>query len=167
MRRQFRGLVAVTPTIDQPMPEPREQLTGIRVADVMTPGPVTGLPSFGLAYFVEQTALPNPHHAYPLVDLDGRLAGMVTLERIREVPIDQRAWTRLIDVAVPAGQVTTTRPGELLTDLLARLGGWSDDQRAVVLGSRGRVIGIVTRADIARGAVLAELRATARVPAGS
>jgi Zn-dependent protease len=161
------GFIAMAATAEQQTSTLEERLTGMRVADVMTAEPVTGIPSFGLAYFIEQTALPDPHNAYPLVDLDGRLAGLVTLERIRRVPVDQRAWTRLADVAVPAGQVITARPGELLTDLLARLGRRDDDQRAVVLDAGGRVIGIVTRADIARAALLAELRITTRVTTGS
>ncbi len=161
------GFVAMAATAEQQASALEERLAGMRVADVMTAEPVTGIPSFGLAYFIEHTALPHPHYAYPLVDLEGHLAGMVTLARIRQVPVDQRAWTRLADVAVPADQVIVTRPDELLTELLARLGGKDDEQRAVVLDSSGRVIGVVTRADITRAATLAELRITTSVTTGS
>lgn len=157
------GFIAMAASAEQQTSALEEQLAGMRVAEVMTAEPVTGIPSFGLAYFIEQTALPHPHYAYPLVDLEGHLAGMVTLGRIRQVPVEQRAWTRLADVALPADQVIVTRPYELLTELLARLGNKDDEQRAVVLDGSGRVIGVVTRADIARAAMLAELRITSRV----
>ncbi len=135
----------------------RDRLAGISVGDVMTPDPVTAVPSAWLAAFIENTALSRPFSTYPLVDLDGRLAGLATLQDIRAVPADRRWWTRLGDIATPPERVTTADPDEPLADLVARIG--PDVRcRAVVVNDRGQVIGVVSPSDLARAAILADLR---------
>jgi CBS-domain-containing membrane protein len=88
------------------------------------------------------------------VDPSGQLAGLVTLNRIRQVPDGQRAATRLAcrpaDLPVAAAQ-------EPLTDLLPRVAGCSDG-RAVVLDPQRRLVGIVSPSDVARTVQAAELR---------
>jgi CBS domain-containing protein len=95
---------------------------------------------------------------YPLVDSDGRLSGLVTLDRIRRVPPDRRAETTLQEIACPASEVPTARPDEPLADLLPRLGGCADG-RAVVVDQAGRVTALVSPRDIARMTAIADLRA--------
>jgi Zn-dependent protease len=144
---------------EQTVAELDHRLTGMTAEDVMTANPVTAVPSAWLAAFIENTALQRPFSTYPLVDLDGRLAGLVTLNRIRAVPADQRWWTRLGDIAVAPPDVVTATPDEPLADLIARLGERPGDNRAVVVNERQQVIGVISPTDLARAAILADLRA--------
>jgi CBS-domain-containing membrane protein len=83
--------------------------------------------------------------AWPLRDVDGQPAGVVTLAALASVPPSQRHAVRAGDLAVPAWAVITTRPAEPVTGLLDRLQGGSGVAVVVVDGA---VVGLVTRADI-------------------
>ncbi|HEY8471152.1 MAG TPA: site-2 protease family protein [Natronosporangium sp.] len=134
------------------------QLRGVRVRDVMSPPPVTASPAAGVADFIDQVVLRERFSTYPLVDPAGRLSGLVTLDRIRRVPVDDRATTTLRDIATPPAEVPTATPDEPLADLLPRLSQGTDG-RAVVVDGDQRVVAVVSPRDIARVVALADLRA--------
>jgi CBS-domain-containing membrane protein len=116
-----------------------------------------------VARFIDQTALAYPFSTYPLVDVGGRLTGLVTLNRIRAVSPELRPVRRLADIACPPGEVPKARPDEPLVDLLPRLHGCADG-RAVVLDDAGRVIGVVSPRDVSTAMARADLRATRPYP---
>ncbi|PZM95242.1 MAG: site-2 protease family protein [Actinobacteria bacterium] len=134
-----------------------QRLRGVRVRDVMAPSPVTARPEETVATFIDEVVLRRPYSTYPLVDPEGRLTGLVTLNRIRALPAERRAATRLADIACPAPEVTTAAPDDEVTDLLAELDGCADG-RAVALDDERRVVGVISPRDIARLATAAELR---------
>lgn len=136
-----------------------EQLRGVRVQDVMSGTAVTAPPDTSVAEFVNSVVLRERFSTYPLVDGDGRLTGLTTLNRIRQVPVDQRDTTRLSDIACPPDQVPVTEPAELLMDLLPRLSGCADG-RAVVVDPDRQVIAVVSPSDISQVAARSELRGT-------
>jgi Zn-dependent protease/CBS domain-containing protein len=135
-----------------------DTLHGIRVRDVMTPNPVTADPQATLDRFITETALSHRFSAYPLTDADGRLLGMTTLNRIRAVPAQQRASTRLADIACSGEQLPTADPDEPLVSLLGRMTDCADG-RAVVLAEGQQVVGIVSPTDISRAILLRDLTA--------
>ncbi|MET7402280.1 site-2 protease family protein [Dactylosporangium sp. NPDC005572] len=130
-------------------------LAGIRVADVMTPDPVTAPADLTVADFVDHELREARHSAIPLVDESGP-AGLVTLARLRRVPPQQRASTRLRDAACPMSEVPVARPDEAIVDLVPRLSG-STDGRALVV-SEGRLVGVVSPRDVRRVVQRAALR---------
>ncbi len=132
-------------------------LTGVRVRDVMTADPETlDDGDLSVAEFVQHTALGRRHSSFPLLD-HGRLAGLVTFNRIRAVPADRRATTTLGDIACPPEQIPTAHPDEALTALLGRLSA-ATDGRALVLAD-GVLVGIVSPSDISRAVALGGLGA--------
>ena len=133
-------------------------LAGITVGQVMTPGPIVLDGNLTVADFVAQVALTQPFSTYPIVDPDGRLTGLVTLNRVRAVPPELRATTRLREIACAPAEVPVARPEDHLGDLLERMQGCSDG-RAVVVDNAGRVVGVVSPSDVARALELADLRA--------
>ncbi len=135
-------------------------LAGVQVADVMTPSPVTAAPELSVQQFIDDYLLHNRFSAVPLMDHINRFAGLVTINRIRQVPAADRAGTRLLDVACPPSEVPMARPEEPLTELLPRMAGCTDG-RAVVLDPGGRLIGIVSPSDVARTVQNAEFRSRA------
>jgi Zn-dependent protease/predicted transcriptional regulator len=139
------------------------RLHGVTVADVMTSRPIVADPDMSVARFIARMALAYPLSTYPLVDVDGRLTGLVTLNRVRAVPPDLRPIQRLADIACPPDQVPTARPEEPLIDLLPRLRGCADG-RAVVVDGTGRVVGVVSPSDISTAMARADLRGAQPYP---
>ncbi len=122
-------------------------LRGLRVADVMTPQPQTASGELTVADFVDNYLFAYRHTALPLTE-DGRPVGLVTLDRVRGVPSDQRASTTLEAVACRADDLVLTFPDEQLTALLPRLNDCADGRALVV--ADGRLVGIISPSDISR-----------------
>lgn len=134
-----------------------ETLAGIPVGQVMTADPVTVAPDLTVEDFVEEHLLHGRHASFPLRDAAGGFAGLVTLNRVREVPAGERAATRLAAIACRPAEVPVAAADEDLADLLPRMQGCADG-RAVVLDASRRVLGIVAPSDISRLTHRAELR---------
>ncbi|MGI5270203.1 site-2 protease family protein [Nonomuraea sp. CA-218870] len=124
-------------------------LRGVRVSDVMSADPVVSRPDETVAGLIEEVVLSRRLSTYPLVDRDGGFAGLVTLNRVRQVPPRARAATRLAEIACPPGEVPAATPEEPLMDLLPRMAGCADG-RAVVLDPGGRLVGLLTPTDVSR-----------------
>ena len=133
------------------------QMAGVTVGDAMTAGPTILDSNLTVNDFVAQVALTQRFSTYPLVDHLGRLTGLVTLNRVRDVPPGLRATTHLREIACAPSEVPTARPEEPLVELLERMHGCSDG-RAVVVDADGRVVGLVSPSDVARALQLADLR---------
>lgn len=133
----------------------QQALAGVRVADVMSSEPTTAPPQLTVDQFIDRYLMRHRFSTFPLVD-GGGLTGLVTLNRVRQVPPEERAHTTLLDIACAPDEVPVTRPQEPLTDLLPRMAGCSDG-RAVVL-TDGTVTGIVSPTDISRSLQVAPLR---------
>jgi len=95
--------------------------------------------------------------AFPLRDVDGEFAGILTLSQLAAVRPDRRDTTRLSEVATPIAHVVTTTPDEPLSGVLARmavrptiLAALYTAGHAVVLNDDGSLAGILTPADMAR-----------------
>jgi Zn-dependent protease/CBS domain-containing protein len=133
------------------------RLAGVKVSQVMTARPTVLDVNLTVADFIAQVALTHQYSTYPLVDAYGRLTGLVTLNRVRAVPPEQRATTRLQEIACPPSEVPIAHPEESLVELLERMNGCADG-RAVVVDDAGRVVGVVSASDVARSLQLADLR---------
>jgi Zn-dependent protease/CBS domain-containing protein len=138
----------------------RHALDGMRVGDVMTPDPMVGPGWFTVQGFIDSYLLNHRHSAFPIEAWGGGLAGLVTLNRLRAVPAEQRGVVRVLDIAAPMAEVPTATPDELLVDLLGRMHGGGDG-RALVLED-GRLVGIVTSSDVTRAMAHSSLRSPAR-----
>jgi predicted transcriptional regulator len=123
----------------------------------MTPRPISADPHEPLDRFIAETAWTHRHSTYPLIDDEGRLTGLVTLNRIRVALADRRAAVTLSDIACRPEELPITTRDEQLVDLLPRMTNCSDG-RAVVVDERRRVIGIVSPSDISRAMQLRDLR---------
>lgn len=142
-----------------------DALRGVQVADVMTPRPTTVPASLSLADFVEQYFLEGRHQAYPVVDHAGDAApvGIISLAGVRSIPRSQwrertvRDAMRALDADNSSDRFA---PATLALERLAA----TPDGRLLVL-SDGALVGIMTRADLARWLERARLLSES-VPAG-
>ena len=129
------------------------RLTGVSVRDVMRPDTSAIAPNASVADLVEDYLVRGNRRAVPVVAGD-RLVGMVTLGDIQAVAPQVRASTRVADVMGGRAGVTTVRPDTPLTEALeAMLGG--DFEQLPVLED-GRLVGVLSRADIIRQIQLRE-----------
>jgi Zn-dependent protease/CBS domain-containing protein len=125
-------------------------LAGIRVRDAMTPDPLTVPAWVTLDQLLAEGVYRRQLSSFPVVDAAGTFVGLVTLARIRPLPVDRRIWTTAGQIAVPAADCLTCAPDDDLAAVVPRMAA-SPDRRAVVL-ERGRVVGIVSPSDVGRTA---------------
>jgi Zn-dependent protease len=118
---------------------------GVKVADIMSTDVHTFPADRCVADFVRDDAMSVHAGSFPLLDREDRLAGLVTLRRLRQVPAEEWAATRLGDVAIPVERLAIAHPGEPVVEVLTRAG--SADGRVVVVDD-GRLVGIVTPTDV-------------------
>jgi CBS domain-containing protein len=115
---------------------------------------VCGYTGHSVAVFVAGTAASSPHRAYPVVDLDGRLAGLVTVGGLAAVPAARRSTVRLADVLIPLPQVRVVQPSTPLIEATKLL---TDPRRPAVVVADGRPCGVLSPGDIIRTLSIAEL----------
>jgi CBS domain-containing protein len=79
---------------------------------------------------------------------DGQVVGLVTLNRINQVPAGARGQTTVQDGGCPLSEVARATPDEPVADVLPRLDACSEG-RALVFAD-GYLVGIVSPADMSR-----------------
>lgn len=127
----------------------RESLEGIRASEVMIEEPESVPPDITIESFVEDHILKGRHRAYPVVE-GGHPIGLVTLDQVRADPRDAWPRHRVRDVMAPVGEEITVSPDETMMHVLEKLA--SDRNGRVLVTRDGRLVGIITRADLARWA---------------
>ncbi|WP_165986470.1 site-2 protease family protein [Streptomyces sp. YIM 98790] len=126
----------------------REVLSGVAVRQAMTPDPTVVPESLSVGEFLADPRYRYRHSAFPVVDEEGRPAGLVTVRDAAAVPDDAARDTSLGSVMIPVERIPTPAPDDALAGLLPALEE-SPAHRALVL-EEGRPVGIVTTSDISR-----------------
>jgi len=122
-------------------------LRGVRVRDVMTPRPTTAPDSVSVTRLIEDFVLSSAGSAFPLVDADGRVSGLATLNHCKLVPPGQRDRVLARDIAQPVATVPRAVPDDTMIDALQRT---SPTQRRLLVFDGDNLVGIVTPTDIMR-----------------
>ncbi len=132
-------------------------MQGILVQEAMTPNPDTVPADMTLSGLLEEFNRTR-HHGFPVLDTDGHLFGMVTLQDL------QRALERGLPLETPAAEIATRRPhvvfpDETMASALEKLGRLGVGRLPVVSREDPRkLLGIVRRDDILRAYNLALTR---------
>jgi Zn-dependent protease/CBS domain-containing protein len=132
----------------------RETLQGVKVREVMTSDPETVDADLSLQQFVDDRVMKGKHRAYPVLD-DGRPAGIVALDQVKEVSRDDWADTTVGDVMTPLDADHRVDPGEDMAAVLEQLGGREGVRLLVTDGDA--LVGVITRGDLTRWMERAEL----------
>lgn len=138
----------------------RDKLGDLRMRDVMTADPVCGPAYFPVATFIERIALTHHHTAYPVVDFEGHVAGLVTLQQLASVRQTARESVRVSDVATPRQLLRTAAPGDRVVDVLAQPQALFGQRRILVFEGE-LLVGIVSSSDVAHLLQEAALRGSA------
>jgi Zn-dependent protease/CBS domain-containing protein len=132
-----------------------DRLTTVHVRDVMTPHPETAPADITVQQLIDDYLFQHRHSTFPLL-AGGRLAGLVTLRRVKAVPVGRRTTTSVLEIACPPDEVPVTTPDAPLPELIPRLNA-SADGRALVMQD-GQVVGVVSPTDISRAVEHGALR---------
>ncbi|HEY5023612.1 MAG TPA: site-2 protease family protein [Acidimicrobiales bacterium] len=133
--RQERRAVRLTSALD-----------GLCVGDVMRP--VTRVaPAYAtLEDIVEQYLRPEHLDRCPLVDFNGAVAGLVTLEQVDHVPAEHWRSMRASEVAWPIASLAQLAPGAALASFVGQLSSVPSHSALVLEDSR--LVGTVTPRDV-------------------
>jgi Zn-dependent protease/CBS domain-containing protein len=126
----------------------RSALSGVLVRDAMTPPPpVAGYVTQRLDDFITVAAAHRPADAYPVLDPDGRPAGLVTLFSLARLSPAQRADKTLRDVRFPLDRLTVLSPDDPLEEAARRV---ATTRLPCLVISQGLLVGLLTPADLSR-----------------
>jgi Zn-dependent protease len=126
----------------------RQALSGISIAEVMTPNPVQAPDDISVDEALHSYVLTSRHSTFPTHDAGGRLSGLLTMAALKNVAPDARPTTRIREIICPLDRVSTAAPADPATNLLNASDGCSDGRTLVI--DNGRLVGIVSPSDVSR-----------------
>lgn len=124
-------------------------LDGVRVDEVMTRNVVTVLPDAPLE-LLTRLFLQTNRHAFPVLDSNDRLSGIVSLTDLRNATVDAGSEEKLVR-DIMTHPVTTVYPHETLATVLKQMGP-RDLSRLPVVSQEdpNHLVGVVRRNDVIR-----------------
>jgi Zn-dependent protease len=125
----------------------REALEDVSISDLMRRRPPTVSGSLTVAELVRDYIMQTEDQSFPVVD-DGILAGLVSVEQVREIPQDAWLGTRVQEIMTPVSELSTLRPDDDATRALDKLADQSVSEVPVL--RNGHLEGLVRRRDIVR-----------------
>lgn len=123
----------------------RSRTEGVPVSSIMTPSPDHVPGEISVEQLVQQYFLGGQHSRYP-VQLDGSIVGLVSLPDVKRIPRDDWPLVRTIDVTERDIAALVVEHDAQVSEVLNRLSG--DRPGAQLVVRDGRLVGIVTRADV-------------------
>lgn len=133
----------------------RSALTGVRVGQAMSAGPVFGYETQSVQNFIDTVARRRPYRFFPVLGLDGRVTGLVGLDRLSRVPVAGRGGVRLRQVQVPLDRIVLLDPAQPLAEAAPAV--LASGHRLALVAVNGRLCGVLSAGDIARAMELAAL----------
>jgi CIC family chloride channel protein len=132
----------------QRRPSAEDNLATISLETVMTRRIVTVSPEQPLNVFARSVLLTHHFKALPVIDENGKLRGMISLERLREVPMHD--WTHVRVGHVMDEETTVLCPTHSLADAKRTLVHGRYDYVPIVDPLTYQLVGIVSSTDIDR-----------------
>jgi Zn-dependent protease/CBS domain-containing protein len=127
----------------------RQALSGISVAEVMTPDPVQAPDNITVEDALHGYILTSRHSTFPTHDAGGQLSGLLTLAALKQVAPDARPTTLIKAITCPLERVPTVSPRDPATHLLEVSDVGCGEGRTLVVDN-GRLVGIISPSDINR-----------------
>ena len=129
------------------------RLRGVPVRNVLRLDPTSAPPGISVQELIDGYLLPGNRRAVPVTD-NGRLVGMVTLSDVSGVPAEERARVPVAEVMGGRDGLLTVTPDNTLAQAVEKFGERDLEQLPVL--DDGRLVGVVTRADVMRQLQLRE-----------
>ena len=142
---------AASASIEQVVVETR--LGRVKARDVVQPSDVTAPPGISVAELVESYMLPHNLRAVPVTD-NTRLVGIVTISDVMRVPVDQRTKMAVAEIMGGRAGLHSVRGDQRVLDAIEVMAEHDLEQLPVL--DEGRLLGLLTRADVMRQLQLRE-----------
>ncbi len=131
----------------------QSRLDRVKAREVVQPMEVTAPPGISVAELVDGYMLPHNLRAVPVTD-NGRLVGIVTISDVMRVPVDGRAKVAVAEIMGGSSGIYSV-PGEArVLDAIELMAEHDLEQLPVM--EEGRLLGLLTRADVMRQLQLRE-----------
>lgn len=124
------------------------------VGRLMSSPAVCGYAGQSVSSFVAGVAATHPHHCYPIVDLDGHLAGAVTTRALAAVSPSQRHEVRLAKILIPVARLRVAQRETLIAEPSALP---TNPLWLTVVLDGTRPCGVLTAGDLSRALAVARL----------
>jgi CIC family chloride channel protein len=128
--------------------ETEDRLDAVPVETVMTRRIVTVSPDQTLDVFARSVLLGHHYKALPVIDGNGRLRGMISLARLRRVPMSE--WTHVRVEHVMDEQAKTLCPHHSIAQARRTLAREAADYIPVVDPTTYQLVGILSATDLVR-----------------
>ncbi len=115
---------------------------GVKVGQVMNAAPPTVPANISLQRLVDEYFLPHALRSALVVQAD-QLAGLITLNEIRDVPREQWAQVPVGHVMIPLEKLHVVSPDQSLNEVLPLMVGQNINQLPVV--QNGQLVGLLNR----------------------
>ena len=129
------------------------RLRRVRAGDIARRDDTVVAPGLTVAELIDSHLLPGNRRAMPVAD-NGRLVGMVTVSDIRQVPVEERGRVTVAQVMGGTAGLVTVSADARVQDAVELLTEHDFEQLPVL--SDGRLVGMLTRADVMRQLQLRE-----------
>ncbi|MCY3895171.1 MAG: site-2 protease family protein [Chloroflexi bacterium] len=124
----------------------RQQLQRYRIVDLLRPES-GAVPADGTVQeFIERGLYHDRFGLRPVVDASGTLIGMLEGDDVRDVPLEQRVYTQLRDIARTVDLTAVVAPGDELSAVIDKAA--ETDRRLFLVVDEGRVLGTVDAVDV-------------------
>jgi CBS domain-containing protein len=120
-------------------------LEDVPVKKLMNPQVPSAPAGITVESLVDQHIMQSDNRAFIVFD-EGKMVGMVTLEDVRKLPVEERETTAVRDIMTPSEKLIVVAPEEKASDALSRLENQDIRQLPVVSGNQ--IVGMVRRKDI-------------------
>jgi Zn-dependent protease len=125
----------------------RDVLEDIPVRRMTKRNPPTVPADISVDKLIEDYIMQTDDHAFPVME-EGRLLGIVCLDDVRPVPINERPSKSVADIMTPRSELITIAPDDDATKALNEISQRAIRQLVVMDGDK--MVGLVRRRDIVR-----------------
>lgn len=123
----------------------RRALGGTTVSQIMTRDPVAVSPDLSLQDLIENYVFTRHFKLYPIID-QGRIAGCITVDRIKEIPREEWAVRTVGEAAVGCSADNALGPDADVLKALSQMN--KSGTGRLMVTEDGKLLGIVSRKDI-------------------
>lgn len=122
-------------------------MEGVLARDLMTADPQTVEPGATLQEFLEQHVIEGRHHSYPVAE-GATAVGLITLDRVRAVPKEERARRTVREAMMPISPTLAVTPVASMGEAMRKLN--ESPMGRILVMDADRLRGIISQGDVAR-----------------
>lgn len=126
----------------------QDVLKGVAVRRMMRSDPPTAKRGLSVNELVHDYIMKTDDHAFPVVEGDHQLVGVVTLDDVRAVPQNEWESKTIDEIMTPGEELVCVNPDECASEAFDKLS--RRDVRQVPVIENGQLVGVLRRSDVVK-----------------